>query len=299
MINRPWKKHILMAQKPKFSQLCSALDVLGDSELAINSFTASAQKNTKDEYGKLYLETYGLLQSLFIQQDAVCHIYESLDVDIEKLDCPKLINIRNIRNSSIGHPSKKDRPKPTTYNHIVRPSLSRNGFELMTYSTSGLEHKNVNFDKLIKTQRAQICSILAKIIHELENEYQEHKKKFEGEHLSKCFPPILGYAFEKAHESLSQSHRNLGTWSIKSIEQSIQCFRDCLKEREPQALNDLEHDIKLIKRAIEAFKEILEDTEEPIDGYIYLEFLREKVRSFQEMATYWDDEYNLELKTLV
>ena len=53
----------------KCNKLCSALDIIEDTTLAIKSFQ-SCEWTTK-AIGMKYLLIYGLLQALFVQQDAL------------------------------------------------------------------------------------------------------------------------------------------------------------------------------------------------------------------------------------
>ena len=76
--------------RPSFHVVCSALDVIGDTTMAIHAY--SALPDEKD-HGVLYLQLYGLLQALVIQQDAVQHILDTL-----KIQCATgTDNLRDIR----------------------------------------------------------------------------------------------------------------------------------------------------------------------------------------------------------
>ena len=65
-----------MSDESRFSKLCSALDVVGDTEAAIASYLGA--ENDSGSTGDLYLRFYGILQVLAVQQDALKHIAESL-----------------------------------------------------------------------------------------------------------------------------------------------------------------------------------------------------------------------------
>lgn len=78
--------------------------------------------------GSSYLLAYGFLQALFLQQDAVEHLHDAIQLPWES--DPLLKEIREIRNDSIGHP--KNRQGGKSFSLISRPSISKSGFELMT-----------------------------------------------------------------------------------------------------------------------------------------------------------------------
>lgn len=108
LINEPRTQYSRIKQKGLWQQLCSCLDVIGDTEIAIAAYNAKKMDSGK---GSLYLAVYGLLQSFVLQQDAVFHLGETLDIKGIRSKYPRLEQIREIRNDSIGHPTKRDRTK--------------------------------------------------------------------------------------------------------------------------------------------------------------------------------------------
>ncbi|TAK96033.1 hypothetical protein EPO05_02660, partial [Patescibacteria group bacterium] len=93
-----------------WNQFCAALDTIEDTCLAIDNF----QKGTNDLFIKNpYLAIYGLLQALFIQQDAVNYLKVSLfggkGIDWRDKKYIELFKIRQIRNETIGHPVRTNK----------------------------------------------------------------------------------------------------------------------------------------------------------------------------------------------
>jgi hypothetical protein len=74
-INRPRRQHELLADPASWNTLCSALDVIDDTELALEAY-AKWERRSKD--GEKYLLVYGALQVMEVQQDAVKYICETL-----------------------------------------------------------------------------------------------------------------------------------------------------------------------------------------------------------------------------
>lgn len=92
-INDPRKKFKLFQNKNKWRQLCASMDVIQDTQLAIDSYFKLGKF---DAYSGGYLYLYGLLQAFFMQQDAVSSLNCSL-FQIKpnfKNDFPELYNIR-------------------------------------------------------------------------------------------------------------------------------------------------------------------------------------------------------------
>jgi hypothetical protein len=124
-INRPRVHHALYSNDSKgFFVVCSALDAIGDTVLAIDAYPGLQEAAG---YGERYLRLYGLLQAFFIQQDAARHILETLGLAFTGWG-DDLGYVREIRNSAGGHPTRREaRPKwsiPQTHDPLAaRPSV--------------------------------------------------------------------------------------------------------------------------------------------------------------------------------
>lgn len=103
-------QNIYILNKKEWNQICSSLDVLGDTNYSISSYISTSFPNND---GLKYIYIYGLLQSLFLQQDAVKHLTCALfginEKDYKFSD--ELSNIRDIRNDAIGHPTNRGNGK--------------------------------------------------------------------------------------------------------------------------------------------------------------------------------------------
>lgn len=183
-MNEPWKDYWLRQNKDMFSQLCSSMDMVDDADNAIRAYEAGVFPDTKPA---LYLAVVGALQALVVQQDAVFHLSEALGNKLSFKDYPKLTEIREIRNLSIGHPTKKDRPKdkPMSYSHIIQISLTRHGFELLTFMADGsTTHRYVDMQSIISDQTQVLTEIMESLSQHLEAEAFEHKQRFREEKLT-------------------------------------------------------------------------------------------------------------------
>jgi hypothetical protein len=105
LVNIPWNQSRLFEDKVKWNKLCVSLDTIEDTQIAINDYFELTEKDSKKGG---YLVLYGLLQSFYLQQDAVIHLYEALfnkTTDLKR-DHPDLYFVRELRNDAIGHPTK-------------------------------------------------------------------------------------------------------------------------------------------------------------------------------------------------
>lgn len=179
LIHHPSKKRSLLQHNAAWNMLCSCLDVIEDTECCLDAFltTDLNRFDDKDQHladGNKYMYIYGTLQALYLQQDAVTHLTESLRlVKFFELPC-SLQKIREIRNASVGHPTKQDRPtkEPVRFNFIVRISITNQGFKLVRTYKDGRPDcfEDVNIPELIATQRRIFIGVLKNVIKTLQKE---------------------------------------------------------------------------------------------------------------------------------
>ncbi len=167
-----------------WNQLCSALDTIADTYQAIEKFL---QSSNKWFLTNPYLITYGLLQALFIQQDAVSFLKVSLiggnEIDW-KTTHPKVNEIRQIRNETVGHPvQKKRKGKNSQYINneissctIHRTSISKEGFGYVLYLHEKPEYKSVTFKEIIESQEKILQCELLELLKKLQDEEDVQKK---------------------------------------------------------------------------------------------------------------------------
>ena len=122
--NRSRNQYELMKDLIKWYKLCSSMDLIEDTEVAIDSYSKLRAFNCWDG-GYIYI--YGLLQAMFLQQDAINNL--SISLFNEKLsfdmDYPDLYKIREIRNSAIGHPTGRGKDK--SFHFISRTTINNKG----------------------------------------------------------------------------------------------------------------------------------------------------------------------------
>lgn len=234
-INKPILQSPLLKNGALWDQLCSCLDVIEDSEPAIDAYL---DRKFGESIGAHYLAVYGLLQALFIQQDAVRYLCESLGMPNPLDNNPRLKEIRDIRNDSIGHPTKRNRKKgqPTSYHFMARPTLKPDGFQLASYFGNGTsKFEYISIPDLIADQRTYLSGILTSVIGELEQREKAHKEKFRMEKLVSFFPETLGYSFGKVFAGIShigeKDPPTLAQFNLQDIKRTFQNFREAIAKR--------------------------------------------------------------------
>lgn len=177
-INARRKQHELLDRKADWNRLCSALDVIGDTEYGLDAYLAHPPI---EDVGLKYLHVYGALQLLQTQQDAGQQICEALQVNPQA--SPKIPLIREVRSSAIGHPMRRKENHRLQSNFIVRWTLSQFGFTLLTVPDEGRLHveRHISIRKLIELQRTGLAAALSEVITILDEAEMMHRTLHKAE----------------------------------------------------------------------------------------------------------------------
>jgi hypothetical protein len=311
-IDHPRRRDPLLQVKPNWNQLASSFDVIADTEMAIRTYRSLPDAG--NDKGTLYLVTYGLLQALYVQQDAVESLVRALNPNqtpryaVEEE--PEAKEIRSVRNCAIGHPtvqgnvnSRKTPGVQMSY-HISQPSMRNGGFTLMTtYADGSHTFTEVSLFDLIEKNRAMVERILQRVKDELEAAEMEHRKQFRSEKLVDIFSATLDYQFEKVYEGvrkLGTGYGDFGKLSLKIIVENVRAFRDALTTR--GVLNpsgDLEYylaEVEYPLGELEAYFEGNGSLKDVRAASIFTHFLQDKMHGLLKLAKEVDEEYSEELE---
>jgi tetratricopeptide (TPR) repeat protein len=295
-INNPRKRHILSQDNAVWNLLCSCLDTIGDTELAINAYERSSNPPPT---GVTYLLVYGLLQALFIQQDAVENLCQALVIDYvpQKL----LVEIREIRNDSIGHPTKRGKNKGFAYNFIGRYSLAKEGFDLMTTYPDDTQplFRHVSIESLIEGQRNVMQKVLTEVLGKLKEEEANHRAKYRDQKLEDVFPPTLSYYFHKMGSAIDGEPGGFGTMHIHLVAKVIEDFKERMDKRGAlQAYASVVDLIKLIEYPIQEltayFDDVTHSTLNVKSAHIFAFFVDKHIEELKSMAKEIDEDYKSE-----
>lgn len=285
----------LLDDSKKWNQICSSLDVIGDSLEAIQSYE---KEHYPDDIGLKYLFTYGLLQALFLMQDALRHLSEAFHIPFQLTDT--LREIRNFRNASIGHPTKQDQKGKRYYNYISRISMTKGGFDLMR-STGDRNHAFLYVD-LMKACADQLDGVIAaygKVVETLEKIDRVHREKFKNSPLTDIFHSAMGYCFEKISQGIhgySHGDREFGHRHVGMVKETYEKFRAAMAERGD--LNEYtEFDLAEYFHALAKLDKYFSGEDkamEEADARIYLSYLRHEHQHFVAIAKEVDAEYQIQ-----
>lgn len=154
-----WKSRPDLCEE-KYQQFFGSLDVLGDTICGLEDYLGNLDR--KFLPGELYIRTYGVLQILFVQQDAVWHMYKCLGLGGSEPD-DTLLEIREVRNTAIGHPTSIGIGKERHYSGITRMTMTSRSFTLYFWG-DGLPEK---FNKYFRNSAGKFNKInLENLVHD-------------------------------------------------------------------------------------------------------------------------------------
>ncbi len=160
------------AQEERFAAYFTSMFLLQDTTESL--FTHRKKGFSNDSY-EAYIEFWGIMQAIIIQQDSICELHEA--VTGSKLDTRSLSSwqtLRTLRNTCAGHPAKKDRPKSTP---LSRTFMGRNfgGYSSFTYEqwqrNGGTSHPTVNLGELIDKYAEEAKEKLLEILQSLKQQW--------------------------------------------------------------------------------------------------------------------------------
>lgn len=295
-INKPRKKHVLLQNHASWMMLCSALDVIEDTDCGLEAFLTTDVNHFND--GNKYVYVYGTLQALFVQQDALEHMAEAIEIPYTREST--LTEIRKIRNNSIGHPTKSDRQTPIAFNFISRITIGNQGFTLATAYGDGTQtcYKDVDIPDLIAKQRSILSGVLCDVIETLRRAEMEHRTTFADKKLTDTFRS-LSSLFKQVFEGIfnpKSEHAKNGASNVDSILNSIEQFKVDLAERGILgAYEGITHNLEILDYPLHALRTYFRSPSETHinekDAYIFADFAERRVQELLESAKELDEEY--------
>jgi hypothetical protein len=301
LINEPRKQHLLLRNHQLWNQLCSSLDVVQDTDVAMEAYL---QNVFPEDTGEKYIRVYGILQVLVVQQDAVKHLITSLKLPSSMyVSLEAIKHIREIRIRSIGHPTEKRTKEGQSYHFISRATMHKEGFQLM----SCLPHKenefeDINISMLINKQRHTINGMLNEVINELKKQEQEHKEKFKGDSLTDIFTKNnVRYIVSKVWESIHSDAypASLGLMHLELIQKSLVSLKQALQKRDLwgayDSVNYIYKEIEYPIGEVEKYFRGKNDLESSRDrARVNFFFIDKHLENLEQIAKEIDEDYNTE-----
>ncbi|RKY09353.1 MAG: hypothetical protein DRP65_07890 [Planctomycetota bacterium] len=316
LINKPVLNSLLLKDHKKWNLICGSLDAVQSAQMAVDAYS-DLDKDIIRDVGT-HLIIYGLFQALYVQQDAVSNLCNSMDIDLLKIkdlktQHPELYEIRELRNKSIGHPtpSRKDKKPKSTHGMLI----DNDSVELFSYTETGdFSHAKYKIADCIEKQSQSLREILQKVIEKMVLIEKEHKDKHKQKKLRECFSCSPPYCFEKIFQAISlidvQEQGETASQSIGREDSIVSAFRhvktllkavDSFKgELTKRGLQDygtslvrlkIEHSKYPLEKLKEYFSPDLECPLNSQDARVYADAAEKNVLSLIEQAKILDNNY--------
>lgn len=277
----------------KYNQTFTSIDLIEDSQIAIEEFESA---ELLGKQGRSTLLIYGLLQSLFIQQDGLYHLYKCvLDENINQTDFFDTFsfdkNIREVRNDIAGHPTNR---KNTEFYFIAKGTVSKDRF---TYAGYTPEFRKVEVDlKTFISKQSEFTinvlqSVLDIILKKIEMKKDEHKNKALKE-------MIVGVDrnIQLIYRGIRDTDRNFqGEWGISGVKNALDEIRIELNTRYNNNLpSGISEVFRLTDYIIARFNEWWTENNllENNDAEIFLDSLGKQLDELKEMLIEIDEVFN-------
>ncbi|WMN11507.1 hypothetical protein QYS49_38615 [Marivirga salinae] len=294
LCNHPWKRELVFQDRIKWNKLWTSLDAIEDTQLAIDSYL-NLEDFSSNNGGYLFI--YGVMQALNIQQDAANNLLSALyDKTINfKTEYPDLYQIREHRNNSIGHPTKRGNDK--SFHFIGRASIKKSGFTLASYypktgETSKFE--DINIIQCIETQDDLIKNILTETMGKLESDFQKHKNKFKGKKLADFIHNDFHYEFSKLYENVGRDYPLAGM-NFDIICEGYNKVKEGIKDRyfTIEALQGVQYTTQKLDYIFNRLKRDLIDNKisDEFELSIFIDALESNFKELQEMIDEIDKEF--------
>ncbi len=178
----------------KWIGITASIDVLEDSSWAVEYYIENDYPS--DMKGK-YLYTYGLLQALFVQQDAADNIYRVfLDEKIKwKDEYPEAYAVREMRNDVTGHPLNRDNH---FFIYLVQMDMEKDSISYLKDDVDSKKHQSVNVNLMGSIEDSAKCinHVLSNVLEKLDSEHKAYINAHKNVKMVKIFQG-LDYAREK------------------------------------------------------------------------------------------------------
>ncbi len=272
-----------------WSKLWISVDNLEDTQLAIDEYS------TLKNFSRLAL--YGLLQSMYVQQDAITHLEEAINIPTPnwKKDYLGLANIRDVRNETIGHPIS-DKGLYTSISHTDNLNILDYG----VWSKNGFQRKTIDLKEIVITQHSLLIKEIDRVMEQINKDEAQHIQNFKDKSLvvllaSTSYHIGKLWSFEKSRE---YSRANFDT--LKSIYVN---FKEEIKKRFkidkvdeygvqiPGLIIVIQHLEKILPRIEKMIP--MDESVDRLDLDVYVESLGKSFDDLRKMAKEIDDNFKI------
>jgi len=162
--------------------ICAAMDVVGDSESAIDSFNRFGLEGPSryDDIGEKYLRLYGLLSATYLQQESIVELYRLMNLPKLKEARKKVLQlkIRQVRNKLASHSVNHKNLETEDIEAFAPVQISLKGFNCEIASLTLELPEKIDLKTEIKSHSELLVSLMDDIYEKsYQTLFKGHKKR--------------------------------------------------------------------------------------------------------------------------
>lgn len=299
LINEPRLNMTVRQDRGKFNQLCSALDLIDDTEQAI---AAHGELPPDVNLGLRYLALYGVWQAFQQQQDAVKALASAVDVPLGDSWKKRIGPVRSMRSAVAGHTVHTTDGGKHRSHQVSQISLRTTGFDLLSHADDGTFHfETVDVLRYAKVQRQLIEEALRKIESEVRQRNRVHRRGFNDVKFGSLLDKT-GYPLEKVMVGADDpGGPQFVLGNVEVLLAAVGSFRAELDRRGigsgtydgvERCLTELEYALKQLKDYYSG--SITGEVRSNRAARVFGSYAREMFQDLSDMARELDEEYDRE-----
>ena len=276
-----------------YERAFTAIDLIEDCQNSIEEFE-NIPESTIQSRSTLYI--YGILQSMYCQQDGLFHLYRTITNKSLKsvYDFFQLYNfnksIREVRDDIVGHPT--DRKKGKEFYFIGKGPNSKFSFSYAGY-TPHFRKVDVDLKLFIEQQNEFTISVLQDVENSISEQIQIHKDKFKSMKLIDIVNN-LNYPTQLIFRGIFNNHP-LAESGLVEIKEKLNNLKIELNKRYnekiPESISDIfrlqDHILHRIDDWISS-KEI----ERNIDAEVFMDSFEKQMNELMDILKEIDENFN-------
>ena len=275
-----------------YERVFTSIDLIEDCENAIEEFENIAEANLQNR-STLYI--YGVLQSMYCQQDGLFHLYRTITKKTLKnvYGLFELYNfnksIREVRDDIAGHPA--DRKNGKEFYFIGKGPNTKYSFSYAGY-TPHFRKVDVDLRLFIEEQRKFTTTVLNDVGKAISEQIQTHKDKFKSMKLTDIVDNF-NYPTQFIYRGIFNNHP-LAEIGLKEIREKLDTLKSELGKRYNNKIPDSISDIFRLQNHILlridcwiANKELERNT----DAEIFMDSFDHQMDELLEILNEIDDEF--------
>lgn len=295
-INHPRIRFALMKDLSRWFQVCVSLDLLGDTDMAVQAYmTASGN----EPLPRKYLNLFGVLQAVYVQQDAAKSLRMALGFHLQFSEHRELLEARNLRNDIVGHPTNRNQGE--SFHAVSQITLRHDSLQLVSsYAHGTTEFRSVDILDGVQKHYQRVVLILQGTIDELRAQDMEHKKRVADSRLTDILPAnyqyYLGVLSQATGESVDSIQAATAPAGLAVIKEGLAKLPRLLEGRglSVETYDAVAFSFKWCNFAVEKLNDFLENgTLDPQSAYVFVTFLGAQLRELLQVLAEIDSDYAL------